>query len=488
MIRLLVSKIRNFATTMLLLTSPMLAIGQNQSDTVVFIDQGSPGIPMITYYHAIPGRFFIQKSDDVSQEYIISLLDKLTDAIFDYSWHSTKDMKDCYCRIIIDDSFIDYLIEEILKDDGVLAARRIYVDNDFYNQYVAFLQQTEVDYADYFKVPNLNNKETVFFNKILCYPYNHYRSDENINLIPKDSICNNLGIELILTSAKRYYAQVPKNADVFEVALQLLNTGYFVGVDINGTMPFSGIVFDDIYGAKINRSDHFFHYGNNKVYYHEIQGRFFIEKTDSVTQDYINEQLKNAINGDFESEWLYDNFCRVIVDDELIDNIINQILKDEGIITARRIYVTRSDYNSYLFYPDLEKGERYLLNVLTCNTKGNYNQELLNNISDSLGLTYTTGSYSTVVFLVPKHADIFEVSQKVFETGGFSSVGINSQIPPIINHWGETNIHKFKEELTVREVQYYDMTGRRLETPSGLTIVITRYSDGSVRREKKLFR
>ena len=136
----------------------------------------------------------------------------------------------------------------------------------------------------------------------------------------------------------------------------------------------------------------------------------------------------------------------------------------------------------------MEKGERYLLNVLTCNTIGNYNQELLNNISDSLGLTYTTGSYSTVVFLVPKHADIFEVSQKVFETGGFSSVGINSQIPPIISHWGETNIHKFKEELTVREVQYYDMTGRRLETPSGLTIVITRYRDGSVRREKKLFR
>ena len=97
----------------------------------------------------------------------------------------------------------------------------------------------------------------------------------------------------------------------------------------------------------------------------------------AVTQDYINELLDNAINGDFESEWLYDNFCRVIVDDELIDNIINQILKDEGIITARRIYVTRSDYNSYLFYPDLEKGERYLLNVLTCNTIGNYNQELI---------------------------------------------------------------------------------------------------------------
>ena len=35
---------------------------------------------------------------------------------------------------------------------------------------------------------------------------------------------------------------------------------------------------------------------------------------------------------------------------------------------------------------------------------------------------------------------------------------------------------------------YYDMLGRCVETPSGLTIVVTRYSDGSVHTEKKLFR
>ena len=35
---------------------------------------------------------------------------------------------------------------------------------------------------------------------------------------------------------------------------------------------------------------------------------------------------------------------------------------------------------------------------------------------------------------------------------------------------------------------YYNLAGQRTDTPSGLTIVVTRYSDGSVRREKKLFR
>ena len=34
---------------------------------------------------------------------------------------------------------------------------------------------------------------------------------------------------------------------------------------------------------------------------------------------------------------------------------------------------------------------------------------------------------------------------------------------------------------------YYDLLGRRMNSPSGLTIVVTRFSDGSVRTEKKLF-
>ena len=487
MIRLLVSKIRNFATTMLLLTSPMLAIGQNQSDTVVFIDQGSPGIPMITYYHAIPGRFFIQKSDDVSQEYIISLLDKLTDATFEYSWCSTSHAlmiaQDSICRVIMDDALIDKIIDELLKDDGILAARRIYMQSDFFNKYVAFLQKTDIDYTDYFKEPNLKKQECYFFNSIFCYPDNPH----DLSIIPMDSICNDIGIYFTQYGYGTLIAHAPKDANIFEIADKLNKTGYFIRVDIVYHVP-TGKFSDDVYGAKINRSDHFFYYDNSIVYFHEIQGRFFVEKADSVTQDYINELLDNAINGDFETEWLYDNLCRVIVDEELIDNIIDQILKDGGITTARRIYVKKSDYNSYLFYPDLEQGERYILNDLIGYCKGEYNQVKMDSISNSLGLTYRKGDYNSILFLVPKHADIFEVAQKIFEAGGFSQVCPRVEIPPIINHWGETYISQPKEEVTVKEELYYNLAGQRTDTPSGLTIVVTRYSDGSVRREKKLFR
>lgn len=39
----------------------------------------------------------------------------------------------------------------------------------------------------------------------------------------------------------------------------------------------------------------------------------------------------------------------------------------------------------------------------------------------------------------------------------------------------------------VEQTAYYNLLGEKTDTPSGLTIVVTRYSDGSVRTEKKLF-
>lgn len=42
--------------------------------------------------------------------------------------------------------------------------------------------------------------------------------------------------------------------------------------------------------------------------------------------------------------------------------------------------------------------------------------------------------------------------------------------------------------IEILDVTYYNLSGQETETPSGLTIVVTRYSDGTVRTEKKIFR
>ena len=50
-----------------------------------------------------------------------------------------------------------------------------------------------------------------------------------------------------------------------------------------------------------------------------------------------------------------------------------------------------------------------------------------------------------------------------------------------------TSVHSITASTQISSV-YYDLLGRRVDSPSGLTIVVTRYSDGSVRTDKKLFR
>lgn len=40
----------------------------------------------------------------------------------------------------------------------------------------------------------------------------------------------------------------------------------------------------------------------------------------------------------------------------------------------------------------------------------------------------------------------------------------------------------------VEQTAYYNLLGEKTDTPSGLTIVVTRYTDGSIRTEKKLFK
>ena len=49
-----------------------------------------------------------------------------------------------------------------------------------------------------------------------------------------------------------------------------------------------------------------------------------------------------------------------------------------------------------------------------------------------------------------------------------------------------TNVYQAKDDEMGKV--YYNLSGSRIDSPSGLTIVVTRYNDGSVHTEKKLFR
>ena len=53
---------------------------------------------------------------------------------------------------------------------------------------------------------------------------------------------------------------------------------------------------------------------------------------------------------------------------------------------------------------------------------------------------------------------------------------------------GLFDVNKNDIAAHVEQIEYYNLTGQKLDTPSGLTIVVTYYSDGIVRTEKKMMR
>lgn len=79
-----------------------------------------------------------------------------------------------------------------------------------------------------------------------------------------------------------------------------------------------------------------------------------------------------------------------------------------------------------------------------------------------------------------------ECANELYESGDFAS-----SVPDLassLNLDDLTVVRLIPTEKTQISSVYYDLLGRRVDSPSGLTIVVTRYNDGSVRTDKKLFR
>ena len=468
-----------------LLLLSQLAMGQGSSSSDNYIYQGSTGK---VFYKEIPNRFFIQKSPDVSQDYILSLLDELTDSRFEYSLcpikeyiSLTKVAFDTTFRVVVNDSLIDKVIDKLLKDDGVLTARRIYVEKEYYDKYVESLKQSGADYQDYFKDSHMKPNERWFFNEITCGLYK-----TNPESVPMDSICRVLGLNYNL-NGKRYTIKAPKDNDVFETSHKLFETGYFLTVQIKYILPFADMEFDEeLDGYWKNSSDHLFLYNkdNTKKIYYELPNRLYIQKNANVTQDYINVLLKSLIGSDYEKDWPFDEICRVVTYDAFSDSIINELLNDNGIQSARRVYVSKENYYRYRYYPELERGEEWFFNEITCCFKGEPDQIKVDSISNALGLKIQEINKTYIVFKTSKNTDIFDISQKLFESGCFIEVNPQFGVPPIVGTWSDVRPISADALGTV----YYNLSGHKVDSPSGLTIVVTQYTDGSRRTEKTVFK
>ena len=218
--------------------------------------------------------------------------------------------------------------------------------------------------------------------------------------------------------------------------------------------------------------------------------KMFVKKVPGVTNDYIVSLLEEQFNDKYRITGWYGDFCKVdVVEDSLIDGAITELLKSDSVAITRRILYFRPDYEFFIEhgYPIDEYCEICVFNGVSYHIRRGYTQNTVDSLANVYGLTNTPdkdshGAYGSLS--APKTADIFDIAQKLYDTQCFTYISLSMHMRVKLSD-GTTPIGEIEtEQIEIQETQYYNLSGQRINAPSGLTIVVTRYSDGSVRTEK----
>lgn len=278
---------------------------------------------------------------------------------------------------------------------------------------------------------------------------------------------------------------VPKESDIIAIANSLYETGFFYA-----SSPRQCLVVRDTYAEPVDPSglDYIYDSGGEKTYYYKLPGHFMITK-DRETDKAQIEAIINRYLTDPYYEWVADDRCQVETDESLIDEAIARIRSKEAVNSANRSYLKQSDYESTLL-----KGTGYPSTF-------NFNQEIilmfkdgvLESVKDSLSNAFNISSINDNIiytsWTAPKTADIFKICNSLSESGYVKYAEPNwiSGFKIIFCSSGSGTNGIEKTEVSKTSEFYYDLLGRRINSPEGFTIVVTRYSDGTVRTEKRLY-
>ena len=183
-------------------------------------------------------------------------------------------------------------------------------------------------------------------------------------------------------------------------------------------------------------------------------------------------------------EWKGEDICKVVADEAQIDSALEELLKDDVIAVASHVYVNKGDYERYLINNCPESMELIPLNSIVYKLKDTYNESVIDSLANDYDLSIPSNVYQpedVSLFYVSKTTDAFELSRKLLETGYFLYA-----YPEFVQSLSRiTDVAQTSAEIEYEE--YYNMSGQRADSKSGVTIVVTRFSDGSIITEKRHF-
>lgn len=455
--------------------------GQNQTSTDYPFIYGVDEIYSHHYSDVYPiqlypilDEFSLRKVPEIQVDELETLVKSyLPDAVFD--WKPYQDNVDV-CLIKAGSDISDEVMDGLLKEDAITFLYRKY------------MRKIYKDLMDIYPVKEVSDYG--FWGMI---EFRYLRKDKEI-FEKVDSLIKSKGLE-IQTLDTLYtlagYVTISKNLDIIAVANEMYESGYF-----SYACPmYNPYKIKNLDTQPIDKSTLQFYYNNsgNKQYLYELYDRFMVRKSSTMSTSALESVIKGRLE---ESEiiWENDSICTVLTIQEHVEGAMDAILQEDGALRVSHEFFDVGEYENCLKEGVKNPDVIGFTGVINLSFKNDITETDKNKIINDYDLKYVGGipELNSWKYEVPKTSDVLTVSKKIYETGlvDYSNPIPSLYIPPHHNSTGGSST-KVKELLSNNKeigTQYYNLSGQRINTPSGLTIVVTRYSDGTVRSEKGLFR
>ena len=457
-----------------LLAFPLMASGQ---DTPSFVDYDNLFIYSTSYgpgelyeqgpvgkvfLSVVSDEIFIKKKTDVTQEAIDDVvLDRIPAARI--SW-----INDDVCTVIADEQSIESVMDDLRAEEAIISVRPAYIRKV---------------YKDLMGIYPVKQVAIYGFTDEISAGINWNMTDEAHTLIASLGLQTERVFEADERQLRIYAA---KGTDIIAIANSLYESGYFY---ISNPLVNIAVRTLDAERLDVSSLDFLYNSKGKKYYLYKSPGRFMVTKERDTDKTSVESAIFRHLSG-ASLDWKTDNRCQVETEESLVDDAIMGIRSEASVASANRSYMTLSNYESALKdgtnYPkDMNIDQKIILKF-----KDGVTKTVSDSLLNAFNLTAMKEPDYYYTWVAPKSADIFKICDAIYESGYVDWIDPNwitgFQVIWASSGSGTTDI-KDPSASMISE-RYFDMLGRIVDSPSGLTIVVTRYSDGSTRTEKKLFK
>ena len=421
--------------------------------------------PILLY--PLSDEITVQKRSDIDKDSLeVVVREYLPDAQFE--WSNISGLAD-FCLVITESGNLDYAIENLLDENAVSFASKNYI------------RKTYKDLMDLYPV---NKVATYCFTGDISFRYINNVDIEANN--QADALMESMGLEIYYQGIDGGSAHIQKGMDIIAIANQLQESGCFRLVSPSfithkKTLPIQ----------PIDKTTLPFYYLDNgdKKYLYEVVDRFMVRINPSTNKSLMESIIKRYVE---ESDiiWNNDSDLTVFTNPENVERAMNALLMEDLVIGVSHKYLDISDYE-FSLREGLTNPKDFGLDGIEISFKKEVtNDDKLRIINDfNLNLVEELERIRYALYEVPKTMDVLSVCRSLYETGYLKyATPHTTQVYQLIFWSSTTDVKTADNEPQEIGIKYYDLLGSPMDSPSGLTIVVTYYSDGTVRTEKKLFK